>query len=128
MYGMTPIGDKLNTGVGAGMGAGGQLNTQPVTQMVGNQMMLDPQQQLDMQRRVADQTAMDEIRRQALAQGIGVGLGNQVQNATAQRTMAINAQANAAQNVANQLNNLANIRAQGANTILGAMQAGLGAR
>lgn len=92
----------------------------------GGQMMLNPQQQADLARQ---QAMKDAQFNQNMAQQNAVFSGqqaNQAANLNTQRAMALNAQANAAQNVANQLNQLSSARQTNAGLIQGAMQTAAG--
>lgn len=92
----------------------------------GGQMMLNPQQQADLARQ---QAMKDAQFNQGMAQQNSVFMGqqaNQAANLNTQRAMALNAQANAAQNVANQLSQLGQARQTNANLIQGAMQTAAG--
>ena len=95
---------------------------QPVYDNLGRQyIMVDPKQQMDLQNQSqqdAANTAYNLIHR---VNQDTAGLANQAQNLNTQRTMAVNAQLNAANNVANQLNNLQAARQTNANAISNAM-------
>jgi hypothetical protein len=101
------------------------LNADVVTNMAaqnGGQIMQDPRQQMDLQ---YQQKLRDAQAQQRLIQENAIFAGqqnNQGANLNTQRAMALNAQANAAQNVSNQLNQLGQARTANTNAILGAMQ------
>jgi hypothetical protein len=105
------------------------LDANAVTGMAGQnggQIMLNPQQQAQLAQQQANQAAQAQ---QQLAQQnavFGMQMGNQAENLNKQRQMALNAQANAATNVANQLNQLGQARAQNSQLIQGAMQGAAG--
>lgn len=92
----------------------------------GGQMVLNPQQQMDLMRQ---QATRDAATQQGLANQqavFGAQMGNQASNLNTQRAMALNAQASAAQNVANQLSQLGQARSANAQLIQGAMQGAAG--
>jgi hypothetical protein len=129
---MTMIRNPFNTGgnfadqgVGAGQSAMQGLNANPVTGIAsqnGGQMMLNPQQQMDLAQKQAQSAAQDNFNNSAQSQAFGAQLGNASGNLNTQRQMAVAAQANAANNVANQLSNLQQARATNAQLVQGAMQ------
>ena len=110
---MNAVGNFAQTGMGNAQGrmATAGLNAESAFDAMQRQgVTLDPSQQAGLANQLANQAAAEETNRSYGQQAFGAGLGNTAANLNTQRAMALNAQANAAQNVANQLNNLANAR------------------
>lgn len=117
-------GNFADQGVGAGQSAMQGLNSNAVTDIArqnGGQMMLNPQQQMELAQKQAQSASQDNFNNAAQSQAFGAQLGNASGNLNTQRQMAVAAQANAANNVANQLNNLQQARSSNAQLVQGAM-------
>ncbi|HEY9598362.1 MAG TPA: hypothetical protein V6D33_11890 [Cyanophyceae cyanobacterium] len=120
---LNPMANQFQGGYITGM------NNQEVLNLAnanGNQMNLNPQQQLDLMQKYGNANAKFQNDMMLNNAAIAAGITNQGANLATGRQMAVNAQANAAQNVANQLNQLSNARTANANMIQGALQAGTG--
>lgn len=82
---------------------------------------LTPEQQGILANRLANEAATQQNQQLQQAQAFNAGLGNTAANLNTERNMMVNAQANAANNVANQLNQLGQARASNANLLGQAM-------
>lgn len=84
-------------------------------------VQLDPNQQAALQQHYAREAGQDNINQQMQSQAYGAGIGNQIANLNTERAIALNQQANAANNVRDQLQNLTSARNANAQAISNAM-------
>lgn len=107
--------------------AGAGLNSSPVFDTLNRAgVQLDPNQQAKLANQFAREAGQDAMNQQMQGQAFSAGLGNTAANLNTERAMALNAQANAANNVANQLSALSQARATNANAISNAMNTAAG--
>ncbi len=121
------MGQSMAAGVGAGNAAGGQLTAAPVMGTLGQRnIMLNPQEQATLAQGMANNAMIQQMRDASQQMGASAGLANNAANLNTTRQMALQAQANAAQNVANQLQQLGQARATNAGLVQGAMNTAAG--
>ena len=108
------------SGVGAGDAAGDEMDAGEVAKRAREQS-LRPEEELDRNTKYNRRDARDQMRNLAQMQGVSAGLSNNLKNLTAERALALNSQKFAADNVRDQLNTLAQNRANNTQAILGAM-------
>ena len=124
---LNQAGQFMNNALSSRQGQQNVGNAQSVVDFARqNNLNIDPSQQMQMGEDAARNNAMFQ---QGMSRGdttFGAALGNQVANLNNQRSMALNAQANAANMAGQQLQNAANRAQANAMAIQGAIGSGLG--